>query len=185
MRAVVKTIRFLILALLGAAIIHIAIILLIPRYTNQTAWSGLGEMKTDNRFQQINSSSLASTDNDPFFIKTACRFNLKDAPVHISGPSDGLPFWSLSIYNRQGDNLFSVNDSVNPNKDISIIITQPQTSALIKAKLDQVSSQTIVLEQDINEGIIMLQAYMPDESWRRSVSNFIQNLSCQPLDILG
>lgn len=184
MTAVAKLIRFLLLSLIGAAIIHISIILLIPYYTDQTAWNGLGEMETDYRFQRVNTSSATTTDSDPFFIKTACRFDLSEAPIHISGPSHGLPFWSMSLYNRQGDNVFSVNDSISPDKDINIIITKPQTSTLIKAKLDQISSQTIVLEQDIKEGIVMLQTYIPDHSWQKNVDDFIQELSCQPLDLL-
>ena len=47
---------------------------------------------------------------DPAFVTASCRFSLANGPVRISAEASPTTFWSASIYDRQGDNLYSIND---------------------------------------------------------------------------
>ncbi|MFP3649249.1 hypothetical protein, partial [Paraburkholderia sp. SIMBA_054] len=64
------------------------------------------------------------SDSDPLVQEATCRFDLADGPVHITTGAN-VPYWSLSIYAPNGDNLYSLNDSVSNESKLDLILADP------------------------------------------------------------
>jgi len=118
---VAKVLRLLLLGLIGAAIVHIAVLLLVPLYSSKNAWSHLEALGDTYRFHLLSEKSGLISDQDPLMEQAACRFDLSEGPVHIT-TKGATPFWSLSVYAPNGDNLYSLNDNVSADKKLDLII---------------------------------------------------------------
>ena len=61
---------------------------------------------------------------DPFFRASACRFDLQDGPVRLK--ADGtVPFWSASIYDRGGQNVYNFNDRTAAGGELDFVVVTP------------------------------------------------------------
>ncbi|MGU3574747.1 hypothetical protein ACLBWZ_04405 [Brucellaceae bacterium C25G] len=159
---------------------HILVILLVPTYSEQNAWSQISKLGEPYKFYDLTNLQRINSAADPYFIEAACRFELKDHAVHVSSEKL-LPFWSLSIYNRQGDNLLNFNDTISNHGDLNLIIAPPILAEEIRQSLSESQSNSVLVEQDINDGIITLRALVPDESWRVLATETLDKALCKAL----
>lgn len=173
----VKLLRLLLLGLVGAAIVHIAVLLLVPFYSDKNAWSHMELLGDAYAFHRLDEKSGLISDQDPLFAQAACRFDLSDGPVHVTTKGK-LPFWSLSVYAPNGDNLYSLNDNVSGDRQLNLIIADPIGIAALRAEGVQNDGRSIIIEQDIGEGAIVLRGFMPDASWGQQVQDFFNQSSC-------
>ena len=172
-----RILHLLLLGLVGAAIVHIAILLLVPRYSDKNAWSHIEALGDAYRFYRLDQESGVLSNPDPLIAQAACRFDLADGPVQIA-TRGAPPFWSLSIYAPNGDNLYSLNDNVSTEQALDLIIADSVGIAGLRADGRQNDSRTILVEQNIGEGAVILRAFVPDASWRGQVQHFFENASC-------
>ncbi len=171
----------ILLGLVGAGIVHIVILLLIPAFSERDAWSRLEKsgptysfVKTvtdDDTVQTIKSA-------DPLFESAACRFDLRNGPVRILGTGT-VPFWSVSVYDRRGQNLYSFNDRIATGGVLDLLIVNPaQILELRKDPPPEIVS-AVIAETEIEEGVVVLRSFMPDSSWSRHVQNYINQAVCE------
>ncbi len=171
-----------IIGALGAGLVHIVTLFLIPQVTTNDAWARLSSLSEPEIFAVIEPNSPIAASMralDPRFIVGACRFSLRDGPLSISAEGHP-PFWSLSIYNRQGENIFSLNDRIAADGKLNVtVVTQLQ---LIEYQNDMPSeiSQSILAEADVDEGFVVLRAFLPDSSYQAGVRDFVKNAICEP-----
>ena len=92
----------ILLGLVGAAIVHIAVLLLVPTFSERDAWSNLA-MKSDfytmARLDADAGSPAPVKSIDPQFYAAACRFDLADGMIQLTAPGS-VPFWSVSVYDQ-------------------------------------------------------------------------------------
>ena len=169
----------LLLGLVGAAIVHIAIILLVPGYASETLWKRVEELGPAGAFHKLEGANWAKR-NDPLMRSAVCRFDLTDGPVHISAIGK-VPFWSLAIYNHQGDITFSLNDQVSPATDL--LIVSPLQKILLEQTIPQQLEQSVLINQTINEGMAVLRVFEPDATWRDEVAEFMKSAECMNVSI--
>ncbi|WP_343800427.1 hypothetical protein [Paenochrobactrum glaciei] len=168
------------LGLVGAAIIHILVVLLVPTYSDQNAWSQISKLGEPYQFYDLATRQNLTASSDPYFIEAVCRFELNEQAVHIH--AEGLlPFWSVSIYNRQGDNLLNFNDTIAADGDLDLIISPLSLGPALKASLAEAQSHSVLVEQDISEGMITLRALVPDASWQELGKQMLSGANCTPL----
>lgn len=176
-----KILRVLLLGMIGALIVHIAVLLLVPFYSSKNAWSHLESLGDAYRFHLLTEESGLIGDQDPLMQQAACRFDLTDGPVHIKAEGNP-PFWSLSIYTPNGDNLYSLNDNASADRQLDLIIADSIGIAALRAEGVPNDGRSIIIEQDMSEGAIVLRSFIPDASWRRQVQNFLNQASCKTYD---
>ncbi len=121
--------RLVLLGIIGAAIVHIAVLFLVPFYSDKNAWSRIETGSEPYRFQRLDQKTGPVSDSDPLIQEATCRFDLADGPVHITTGAN-VPYWSLSIYAPNGDNLYSLNDSVSNERKLDLILADPIGMAL-------------------------------------------------------
>jgi uncharacterized membrane protein len=172
----------LLLGLIGAGIVHIVVLLLIPEFSARDAWSRLA-MATDLSVM----TPLAAEKGgppvvksvDPLFEAVACRFDLGDGMVRIKAQGR-VPFWSVSVYDRNGHNIYSFNDRNAGKPSLDAVVLTPAQMAAVRKDLPENLAGSVFVETATDEGIAVVRAFVPDESWRPAVKTFFSQASCEP-----
>jgi uncharacterized membrane protein len=172
----------ILLGLFGAGIVHIAVLMLLPYYTERDAWSLLSQRSDYYAMTTIGGSGATTPlvrSVDPLFSAVACRFDLADGVVHVVG--DGtVPFWSMSVYDRNGQNIYSFNDRTAPDGKVDFVVLTPIQTIEVRKTLPESFVDAVFVEADLSEGIVVVRAFVPDPTWRSAIDTFLSGISCTP-----
>lgn len=171
----------LLVGVVGAGIVHIAILFLLPYVTERDAWTrmaGLGDVHETIVIEGVDAGRVLATP-DPLFLAAACRFELDGGPVRISAP-DRVQFWSLSVYDRMGQNIFSLNDRTASAGELDIVILKPVHMLELRNAFPDDFASSIFVEAEIETGMAVIRSFLQDESWRARVSGYLQSVTCDP-----
>ena len=172
----------LLLGAIGAGIVHIAILLLLPLFSERDAWSKLAaaaDLYVMTAADGSNGNAPTVEAPDPFFRVSACRFDLQDGPVRLK--ADGsVPFWSASIYDRGGQNVYNFNDRTATDGALDFVIVTPAQMIDMRKDLPADLVSSVFVEADVDEGIVLVRAFAPDDSWGRTISTYLGSIACAP-----
>ncbi len=169
------------LGLLGAGIVHIAVLLLVPKFSESNAWSRLAMGSGLYRMTPLGAETGGAPvvrSVDPLFAAVACRFDLSDGTVQVRGPAVALPFWSASVYDGDGYNIYSFNDHGSSKGLLDAVVLTPVQMNEVRKELPQGYQESVFIEAPIAEGIFVVRAFIPDESWRPAVTRFLKDSTC-------
>lgn len=173
------------LGLVGACIVHLAILFMLPSYSVHDAWSRLSSVADHYEIVNMGEGSTGRSlpvPENPFIEASACRYNLEDGPLHIRSEGN-VPFWSLAIYDERGLNTFSVSDRVSNGPILDVAILTPLQMQRLQGAIPEDLSQALFLETPEVEGFVLVRAFVPDETWQPTVRTFLNGMRCEPLDI--
>lgn len=177
-----RSFHAVLLGLIGAGIVHIVVLLLVPEFSERDSWSRLAMQSSLYKMTRIDEgkegASVANT-GDPLFAVVACRFDLAEGMVQIKG-SGHVPFWSMAVYDRNGYNIYSLNDRSANASLLDVVVATPAQMIDLRKDLPVDFQASIFIEAPVDEGIVVVRAFIPDESWRASVSRFLEQSSCEP-----
>jgi uncharacterized membrane protein len=165
----------LLVGVVGAGIVHIAILFMLPYFTERDAWGQLtakGELYETVRIQPDGGITL-----DPLFEAVACRFDLADGPVHIAAPGK-IPFWSISIYDRGGRNIFSLNERLAVGGELDIVILTPVQMLDLRNEFPADFERSVFVEAEIDAGIALVRSFVPDTPWEPRISAYLEGVVC-------
>ena len=174
----------LILGLLGAGIVHIVVLFSVPEFSERDAWSRLAMASDLYRMTRLDAEAGGAPvvkSVDPMFYAAACRFDLADGLVRIRAPGD-VPFWSASVYDRNGHNIYSFNDHSANDQKLDTVVLTPAQMIDVRRDLPEDLQGAIFVEAPIEEGIFVVRAFVPDESWKPIVSRFLEQSACELQD---
>lgn len=176
-----RLLHAIVLGILGAGIVHIAVLLLVPSHSRGDAWSTLAERSNFyvvTSLQPPGSPPLIGS-IDPLFRAVACRFDLEDGPVRLAGRGE-VPYWSISVYDRAGQNIFSFNDRSSSDGALDFAIATPIQMIELRNDLPPAFDRSVFVEADIGEGIVLARAFVPDASWEPAVTSYLEGITCTP-----
>lgn len=171
-----------ILGLIGAGIVHIAVLLLIPDISDRDVWSKLqsaSDLYKTTRLDSAPGSPPIVKSIDPLFSAAACRFDLNDGVLRVTGQGH-TPFWSVSVYNRAGENIYSFNDHTLARGGVDFSVATPTQMIEVRKEFPDGTGNSIYVETASDEGIVVVRSFVPDPSWKKSVSDFLDGISCMP-----
>lgn len=175
-----RTLLFALGGVLIGAVIHIAIVIMVPYYASHDAWAQMRQFGRDRAFHvlpmpQAGAEPLAAL--DPRMLQAVCRFDLADGPVHIEA---SLPdeFWSVAVFDRRGRNVYSLNDRSAERERLDLVILTPVQMAQLRQEPPQSLETAIVLELPIAEGFVLIRAFVPDESLLASATAALISAEC-------
>jgi len=170
-----------VLGLLGAVIVHICVLFLVSYYTRYSTWEQLQNSSQPYRFQSLVPDNPIMKTSDPLFQLAACYFNLTNGPVHIT--ADGqVPFWSLSLYNHAGANIYSLNNRTAPNNMLDVIISDPVQIIDFKQAVTDTYENSVLTAQNIDNGFSILRVLKPSADWNKQVEAFLASASCKQVN---
>ena len=175
-----KALYAVILGIFGAGIIHIVILMMIPEFSERDAWSRLAMVsdlyKPTPLETPVEGEPIAQT-GDPLITSVACRFDLGDGVVQLRAPGT-VPFWSVSVYNRGGQNIYSFNDRTAEAGRMDFVVLTPDQMIDVRKDVPEDFQKSIFVETPIGEGIVVVRAFTPNDSWRKAVADFLGGLTC-------
>lgn len=178
-----RLLHALLLGIVGAGIVHIAVLFLLPVYTERDAWTQLSQASDFYKPTRIGGSAATTPlvrSVDPLFTAVACRFDLADGVLHVKAPGQ-TPFWSMSVYDRNGQNVFSFNDRTSSDGRVDFVVLTPAQTNEVRKSLPEDFVNSVFVEANIDQGIAVVRAFLPDPTWRVAVSRFLDTLSCQSI----
>jgi uncharacterized membrane protein len=170
----------LLISLIGAGIVHIAVLLLLPQFSERDAWSSLAEAADYYKAVRIDTGDgnpPVVKAVDPLFHAVACRFDLGEGPVHIRAPGT-VPFWSVSIYNRAGQNVYSFNDRATENGALDFVVLTGDQMIELRKQIPEDLQRAIFVEAAIGEGIVLVRTFVPDATWEETTLEFLAKVAC-------
>lgn len=176
--------RLFYLTLMGlvlAGIVHVLIILLIPFYATNDAWTRLATQSGSWSFTPVAAPEMPSTPLplvDSAFRMSACRFDLSEAPLRLSSQGSA-PFWSVAIFDRQGRNIYSFNDRTAIERRLSALIVDPVQMAQLRKTPPPEAESAVLVETSSREGFILIRALQGDPSWAVEADQFLKNAKCE------
>ena len=171
--------------LLVAGIVHIIIVLLIPSYAAKDAWAKLGNADNFWKFAPVTSSTrevIALPLLDPAFSVSACRFDLKEAPLKVQA-NGNLAFWSVAIFDRLGRNIYSFNDRTAIEGQLSLLVVNAVQMARLRKDQPDELKESVLVEADQGEGFVLIRALRPDNSWAPIVDTYLQDAVCDRYEL--
>ncbi|WP_062228965.1 DUF1254 domain-containing protein [Aureimonas frigidaquae] len=178
-----KLILALATGLIGAAIVHIAVIFLMPAVAQDSAWNKLARLSPPEVTVTIDTGpQSAFALMDPAFRVSACRFDLTDGPIRVEAAAQPA-FWSASVFSRAGDNLYSINQRAALDDRLDLVIgTQAQFEALrIGGEFEEGAS--IFVPFDASEGYALLRGLVESPSLAPLMDSFVQTLRCTAIPL--
>ncbi|MBE7183636.1 MAG: DUF1254 domain-containing protein [Methylobacterium mesophilicum] len=174
-----KVFYAIVVGLVGAGIVHVAMLLLLPSLSQRDAWTALSAAAP--LYETVaQDRAPAALGRDPFLSSAACRFDLSDGPVTVTAEGT-VPFWSVSVYGRRGQNLYSLTDRALAGRLAIMLLDPSQAAAQHGAEPDPEAPTPVQVDTD--EGILVLRGFDPDPSWNASVRAFLASLRCaRPAD---
>lgn len=120
-------------ALMGAAIVHILTVLLLPGTVMAVAMARLADAGADRGILHVpppTAEARSVVRPSPDLAYSVCLFDLARGPLLVEAAIPDT-YWSISAYAANTDNFFAANDSQIPGDRFSVIIaTEDQAEAL-------------------------------------------------------
>ena len=171
----------LLVGFVGAGIIHIVVLLAIPSQSKRDAWSRLTPVSKQYELIRVGAGTPGGPvvgAADPSFLTAVCRFELTDEPVRVKAEGR-VPFWSASVYEREGPNLFSLTDRSATDGVLDLVILRPEQMIAVRKNPPEDFEDFIYIELPIEEGMILLRVFMPDNTWRQKIEAYLGAASCK------
>ncbi|MDP3896195.1 MAG: DUF1254 domain-containing protein [Mesorhizobium sp.] len=171
----------IILGIVGAGIVHIAILLLIPVFSERDAWSRIASVTEPYTIFPLGRADLSADilkTADPLFDVAVCQFDLAQGVVRIAAAAK-VPFWSLSVFDRRGRNVYSLNDRTATDGRLDIVVATPVQLIELRKDMPAGLEKSIFIEADIGEGMVVLRSFIPDPTWRPSVEAYLASATCE------
>ena len=167
-------------SLIGAGIVHIAVLLLVPQLSDRDAWARLAEAADYYKPVRIDAAAgevPIVRSLDPLFFASACRFDLADGPVHVQAPG-AVPYWSVSIYNRGGQNIYAFTDRTADTGALDVVVLNASQMIETRKQLPEAFRDAILVQTEVGEGIVVVRSFVPDQSWIPTATAFLRNMAC-------
>ncbi|HEY6630302.1 MAG TPA: DUF1254 domain-containing protein [Rhizobiaceae bacterium] len=170
----------LLIGAVGAGIVHIAVLLLLPQFSERDTWSRLAEAADVYKAVRIDAADgsppIVET-VDPLFHAAACRFDLDEGPVRLNAPGT-VPFWSVSIYNRAGQNVYSFNDRATERGALDFVVLTSEQMIQVRKAMPEDFQKSIFVQVPLGEGIVVVRSFVPDPTWEEATSEFLARIAC-------
>lgn len=173
----------LLLGFVGAGIVHIVVLMLVPEFAERNASARFATVSGLNQVTRIDSAGAAPMLGapDPAFQIAACRFDLSQGPVHVAAPGKA-PFWSASVYDRGGRNVYSLNDRSGAGEALDFVVLSPEQMIGFRQDLPETFTHSVLVEVPAEDGMFVVRAFVPDASWIPAVSGFFGRMACAPAE---
>jgi uncharacterized membrane protein len=183
--------RSLMLAVLvgmvGAVVLHIVIIFTVPFFATNDAWSRVAALPVNASFVPAETLGGGTSDTtlliEQDFTRTVvCRFEIGAAPIHLTAAGP-VPFWSLAVFDRQSNELFSMNDRTASGQVLDVTLASQIQMINLREAVPAALAQSVLVELPVAEGYVILRTVVPDDTWEAATSEFLDSALCRPVTV--
>jgi uncharacterized membrane protein len=170
---------YLLGGLLLGGIIHVAVVLLVPRFATRDAYEALARLGPDDIFHAVPAKGPDApiAGLDPHMAYAACRFSLAERPLHLRAPMT-WDFWSAAVFDDRGNNLYSLNDRTAGRRDLDLVVATPLQLIRLRENPQPALDNAIVVELPMSAGFVLLRAFISDPTLQAEVRKALSEADC-------
>ena len=167
--------------LIGAALLHIIIILALPHFTGSDAYTRVMAEGPINRFHPLDDSpdEAGLVNMDPYLKVAVCHFDTSSQALRLLARG-GTRFWSLAIYDADSNEVFSMNDRTSVDGTLDLLLASPLQLTRLRKTLPAVLAQSILVEMPRRTGYAVLRTMVPQASFEETAEEFLRGALCVP-----
>lgn len=168
--------------LFGAVLLHIIIILGVPHFTGRDAYTRVTSEGVPFVFHALSAAPDAAglSSLDPYLRVAVCHFDIERQPLSLVALGGGVDFWSVAIYDRDANEVFSMNDRTSVAGDLDVLVATPVQVAQLRKTPIAALAETILVEHPGTEGYVVLRVLAPQESYEADAKGFLADAECLP-----
>lgn len=167
----------ILLGLTGAGIVHIAVLFLVPTYSEGDAWSQVAAAGQPFQIVPISGTTAFGKEANPFMRTIACHFEIDPGIARIRAEGE-VPFWSAAIFDRKGRNVYSLNDRTTVGGRLDLVVATPVQMVELRKDLPAEMAESVFVELDSNQGLAVIRVAVPDRSWSALADSFLKGARC-------
>lgn len=198
----VRLFHAILTGLVGAALLHVVIILMLPKFVTAGAYARVAVLGPPGRFHALPIEGTARPPSpaaraetgvagsapgadappplartDPFLPAAACIVSLDQGPVRLYAEGD-VPFWSVVVFDRDSNEVFSMNDRTSVSGALDMLLGTTGQLPQIRKALPEELSESILVEMPPSGGYAVLRAFAPRPSFEAAVTEFLSGAEC-------
>ena len=171
--------------LLLGLVIHIVVILILPRIAENAAYTRVAAADALNRTTLLAAPKAGEANPlhlDPEMSYGLCRLDLSAGPGEVTGTLP-LAFWSVAVYDTAGTVLYSTTNRDGIGQTLDMGIFDPaQTRLLAEQKID-ISPGLLIVEARSDDVFVLIRLAPPHPSMRARYEAQLQRLACRNIAI--
>lgn len=165
------------MAMLGAVIVHIGAILLWPGFAGGDTAQLMEDLDPMATFAILPGDPGLLPDADPAMVYGVCRFTLSAGPVRVSA-DPATDFWSASVFDVRGRNVFSLNDRSTGLAKFDLFLAGPADIEALRANPPALLDEVVVVEMIEAEGFVLVRAFAGQPYSRDGVARSLEDGDC-------
>lgn len=176
----IRTLLYLLAGVLLGGVIHLVVILTLPRLAEETAWTRIAALEARDRMVVL--PALAPGDPnplhlDPLLVYGVCQIDLGAGPAYLSGR---LPdaFWSVALFQPNGTIAYATTnrDGIGQTLEMGIFNTA-QTRLLAQQQID-IAEGLLVVESPVDQIFVLVRLAPPQPAMRARFAEELAKVSC-------
>ena len=182
MRSLLAILFAVVVGLVGAALLHLVIVLALPQFSQKDAYTRIIARGESHRFYRLGETPdrAGLSKEDPMVEMAVCSFNTSEAPVRLTAPNVGVPFWSLGVFDASSNELFSINDRTSADGVLDVVIGTPEQLTVLRKSMPRGFDQAVLVESGQMEGYAVLRSLVTHRSFAPLVTQFLEQAGCAP-----
>ena len=181
----VRTVLYLFGGVLLGLVIHIGVILILPRIAENSAYTRVAAIEALNKTTLLALPKPGEANPlhlDPGMSYGLCKPDLSAVPGEVTGTLP-LAFWSVAVYDATGTVLYSTTNRDGIGQTLDMGIFDPaQTRLLAEQKID-ISPGLLIVEARTDEVFVVVRLAPPHPSMRARYDAQLQRLACRNIAI--
>ncbi len=173
---------WLVAGLVLGGIVHLVMVLYLPRAATQDAYARLAPSTPVNAMVALPVPAPKDAKlpfMDPAFATAVCRYDLSKGPLKLTAPVSQA-YTSVSFYARTGAAHYAITDRAAGRRVIELdLMTQEQKSQLPDQE-DITAADRLIVESPTTTGLILVRALAPEPSQMPMAQRALEGAKCEP-----
>jgi uncharacterized membrane protein len=172
-------------ALALAALVHIAVILLVPVLMPIDAYTRFGQFEVERGFQALPAATpqaVALRFADPSVVSAICRYDLDQGGVIRITGRPTLAYWAVSLHNRTGLVYYAINNRGAGDRPLDLRVMDRDEITRLRADLPEAAEQSLLIAPPEPQGFALLRALVPTPNARARVEREVAGFTCELTD---
>lgn len=176
----IRTGLYLLAGLLLGGVIHLVVILTLPRFAEETVWTRVAALSAQDRMVVLPPVVPGEPNPlhlDPLLVYGVCQVDLAAGPAYLSGM---LPdaFWSVALFRPDGTIAYATTNRDGIGQTLEMgIFNSAQTRLLAQQRID-IAEGLLVVESPVDQVIVLVRLAPPQPAMRARFAEQLGGVSC-------
>lgn len=183
----IRTILWIAGGVLMGLVIHLAVILVLPGFTEDTVWDRVSALGARGQVVVLDQPADGEPNVlglDPALSYAVCQFDLSQGPGVFNGelPAD---FWSLGVFDRNGVALYGTTNRSGVGSSLALGIFNPSQMHLLAEQQFEIEQGLLIVEAPADDVFAVVRLALPYPVMRQRYEEALARLDCGHIEISG